>query len=45
MFRLINGGAPLVMYLLGAFLFRRFELNETEHAAIRAELDRRAAER
>ncbi|MBW2386082.1 MAG: MFS transporter [Deltaproteobacteria bacterium] len=45
MFRLINGGAPLVMYLLGAFLFRRFELNETEHAAIRAELDRRAAGR
>ncbi len=44
MLRVLNGGIPLVMFLLGAFWFRRFELNESEHAAIRAELDRRAAE-
>ncbi|MGE4608825.1 MAG: MFS transporter, partial [Myxococcota bacterium] len=43
MFRVFNGGIPLVMFLLGAFWFRRFELNESEHAEIRAELDRRAA--
>jgi GPH family glycoside/pentoside/hexuronide:cation symporter len=43
MLRVFNGGVPLVMFLLGAFWFRRFELNEDEHAKIRAELDRRAA--
>jgi len=43
MLRVFNGGIPLVMFLLGAFWFRRFELNESEHAEIRAELDRRAA--
>ena len=35
--------ALVVMFLLGAFWFRRFELNEAEHAKIRAELDLRAA--
>jgi len=43
MLRVFNGGVPLVMFLLGAFWFRRFALNEAEHAEIRAELDRRAA--
>lgn len=43
MLRMINGGVPLVMFLLGAFLFRRFSLNEKEHAEIRAELDWRAS--
>jgi GPH family glycoside/pentoside/hexuronide:cation symporter len=43
MLRVFNGGLPLVMFSLGAFWFRRFELNENEHAEIRAELDRRAA--
>lgn len=44
MLRVFNGGIPLVMFLLGAFWFRRFALNESEHAEIRAELDRRAAQ-
>ncbi len=44
MFRVINGGVPLAMYLLGAFWFRRFALNESEHADIREELNRRATE-
>ena len=43
MLRGINGGAPLVMFLLVATVFRRFSLNEKEHAEIRAELDRRAS--
>ncbi len=38
------GGAPLVAYLVGAALFRRFGLDEAEHARVRAELDRRARE-
>ena len=43
MFRVFDAGIPLVMFSLGAFWFRRFELSESEHAEIRAELDRRAA--
>ncbi len=43
MLRGLNGGLPLVMYLLGALLFSRFSLNEEAHAAIRQELDRRTA--
>jgi GPH family glycoside/pentoside/hexuronide:cation symporter len=41
MFRMLNGGLPLVMYTLAALLFRRFSLNESEHADVRAQLDRR----
>ncbi len=33
-------GVPLVMFLLGAVLLRRFRLDHHEHARIRAELDR-----
>ncbi len=43
--RLINGGLPLVMYTLGALVLTRFDLNEREHAEIRAALDRRVLER
>jgi Na+/melibiose symporter-like transporter len=42
MLRAINGGVPLVMYLAGALLIRRFSLNEAEHAVLRAALDDRA---
>ena len=42
MFRVLNGGIPLIMFTTGAFVFRRFSLNESKHAEIRAELDRRA---
>ena len=42
MLRVINGGVPLVMYLVGAAIFTRFELDEDRHREIRAELDRRA---
>jgi GPH family glycoside/pentoside/hexuronide:cation symporter len=38
----LYGVFPLVCYAVGAFLFRRFDLDEAEHARIRAELDRRA---
>ncbi|MEY4640438.1 MAG: hypothetical protein RLZZ227_432 [Pseudomonadota bacterium] len=31
---------PLVCYLMGAWMFRRFELDEATHAAIRSELDK-----
>ena len=41
MFRGLAGGMPLVMFLLAAFVFRRFDLNEAEHTKIRAELDAR----
>ncbi len=41
MLRLLNGGAPLVMFLIGALVFRRFSLTEREHARLRAELDAR----
>jgi GPH family glycoside/pentoside/hexuronide:cation symporter len=39
----LYGIFPLVCYAIGAFLFRRFDLDETEHARIRAVLDERAA--
>jgi len=38
----LYGLFPLVCYSIGAFLFRKFELDETEHARIRAALDARA---
>ena len=41
MLRLLNGGLPLVMYTIAGLLFMRFELNEIEHAEVRAELDNR----
>jgi len=44
MLRVFNGGVPLVMFCVGAFLFRRFTLNEREHAEIRAQLDGRPAQ-
>jgi Na+/melibiose symporter-like transporter len=31
---------PLVCYLMGAWMFRRFALNESIHAEIRRELDK-----
>lgn len=40
----LYGLFPLVCYAIGAFLFRRFKLDETEHAKIRAVLDERAGE-
>jgi GPH family glycoside/pentoside/hexuronide:cation symporter len=43
MLRLMNGAFPFVMYTLGALVFTRFRFNESEHAEVRAELDRRAA--
>ena len=43
MLRFLNGAVPLVMYSLGALIFRRFTLDEAEHAAILAELDRGTA--
>ena len=39
--RWLMGGAPLVLYLVGASIFSRFSLSEAEHARIRAELDAR----
>jgi Na+/melibiose symporter-like transporter len=41
----LYGLFPLVCYAIGAFLFRRFKLDEAEHAKIRDALDARAAER
>ena len=38
---ILMGGFPLVCYLLGAALFSRFDLSESEHARIRRELDAR----
>jgi GPH family glycoside/pentoside/hexuronide:cation symporter len=38
----LYGLFPLVCYLVGAFLFRRFKLDETAYAEIRAELDAKA---
>jgi len=40
----LYGLFPLVCYLIGAWLFRRFRLDEAEHARIRLALDQRAAE-
>lgn len=42
MFRGLTGGLPLVMFLMAAVVFRRFSLDEAEHARIRAALDARA---
>jgi GPH family glycoside/pentoside/hexuronide:cation symporter len=39
----LYGLFPLVCYLIGAALFTRFKLDETEHAKIRKALDERAA--
>ena len=41
----LYGMFPLVCYAIGAFMFRRFKLDETEHAKIRAALDARASEK
>jgi GPH family glycoside/pentoside/hexuronide:cation symporter len=41
----LYGLFPLVCYLIGAWLFRKFSLDEAVHGRIRAELDRRATER
>ncbi len=41
MLRILNGGLPLVMYAIAGTLFMRFGLNESEHAAVRTELDAR----
>lgn len=38
----LYGAFPLVCYLVGAWLFSKFRLNEAEHAEIRTELERRA---
>ncbi len=40
----LMGGFPLVCYLVGAALFSRFSLTESEHARIRIELDARQAD-
>ena len=37
----LYGLFPLVCYAIGAFLFRRFTLDEKAHGEIRAELDKR----
>ena len=42
-FRLLYAGAPLTVYLTGAWIFGRFTLDHAEHARIRAELDDRAS--
>jgi GPH family glycoside/pentoside/hexuronide:cation symporter len=42
--RAMQGGIPFVLFLVGAFFFRRFALNEAEHARIRAVLDARRAQ-
>jgi GPH family glycoside/pentoside/hexuronide:cation symporter len=39
----LYGALPGAAYAIGALLLSRFQLNEGEHAAIRAELDARAA--
>jgi Na+/melibiose symporter-like transporter len=39
----LYGALPGVAYAIGVVLLSRFRLNEGEHAAIRAELDARAA--
>ena len=39
----LYGLFPLVCYLVGAYMFRKFSLDEQAHADIRAELDARAA--
>jgi GPH family glycoside/pentoside/hexuronide:cation symporter len=41
-FRLIYAGTPFTVYMVGAWIFGRFKLDEAEHARIRAELDARA---
>lgn len=38
---LLYGALPGLAYGIGAYLLSRFKLNETEHAAVRAELDAR----
>ncbi|NOX52500.1 MAG: hypothetical protein GXP16_18510, partial [Gammaproteobacteria bacterium] len=38
----LYGLFPLVCYTIGAFLFRRFKLDEATYAEIRAELDSRS---
>jgi Na+/melibiose symporter-like transporter len=39
---LLTGAMPLTGYVIGALAFSRFELTESLHARIRAELDARA---
>lgn len=39
----LYGLFPLVCYLIGAYMFRKFTLDEAEHARIRVELDRKEA--
>ncbi len=39
----LYGLLPLVAYLIGALMFRKFSLDEAEHTKMRAELGRRAA--
>jgi GPH family glycoside/pentoside/hexuronide:cation symporter len=41
--RVLMGGMPLLFFSIGAALFTRFRLTETEHARLRIELDRRNA--
>ena len=38
----LYAGLPLTAFLTGAFLFRRFRLDQEEHTRIRSELERRA---
>jgi Na+/melibiose symporter-like transporter len=38
----LMGGFPLLCYVIGAFTFSRFNLTESDHARIRADLDARA---
>jgi GPH family glycoside/pentoside/hexuronide:cation symporter len=40
----LYGMFPLVCYMIGAYMFRRFKLDEAEHAKIRETLDARARE-
>jgi Na+/melibiose symporter-like transporter len=37
----LYGLFPLVCYIIGSAMMMRFKLDETEHARIRAELERR----
>ena len=39
----LNGLLPFVCFMLGAWVFRRFELTPENHARIRRELDERRA--
>jgi GPH family glycoside/pentoside/hexuronide:cation symporter len=39
----LMGGAPLVGYSIGSFVFSRFTFTQADHARVRAELDARAA--